>query len=166
MEETARLNDDGRKLNRLRVFGVTIQVLRRIGMKNTVMALLAVGASALVWMGVAAQQQEMLPKPGPGSGVIDVRGTVSVAGISEVRLAGVPDVNVLHMPEVRIAAVPPAATTAPAFLRRGGRYVVTWATGERESITVTEVAQGGGWVQVGSSRWLNFHTARAVEREP
>jgi hypothetical protein len=120
-------------------------------MRKGIMAWLAIVAAALVWIGVSAQQQEMLPRPGPGSGVVDVRGTVSLAGVSEVRLAGVPDVNIVHMP-------------GPAFVKQGGRYVVTWPTGEQETVTVTAAAQGGAWVRVGTSRWLNLDAARAVEQ--
>jgi hypothetical protein len=137
-----------------------------MAMRDTGLVVFAVVAAGLVWVGVSAQQQEVRTTPGPGSGVIDVRGTVSLAGVSEVRLSDVPDVNVVHLPPVRVAAVPPITIAGPGFITRGARYVVTWPTGERESITVAEVAQGSGWVQVGTSRWVNLDAARAVERAP
>jgi hypothetical protein len=151
----------GRKLNRQAAPGVTTAL--EDGMKSTGIVLLAVAAAGLVWIGVSAQQQEMLPRPGPGSGVVDVRGTVSLAGVSEVRLSDVPDVNIVNMPAVRIAEVPPVKIDGPSFVKPGGRYLVTWAAGEQETITVTAVAQGGGWVQAGTSRWINLDHARAVE---
>jgi hypothetical protein len=126
-------------------------------MRNKVITLLAVGTAVLVWIGVSAQQQEMLPRPGPGSGVIDVRGTVSVAGVSEVRFSDVPDVNIANVPSVLVGALPPVP-----FIQRGTRYVVTWASGEQEEVTVTNTTQGG-WVQVGTARWINLDSARAVE---
>jgi hypothetical protein len=129
------------------------------------LVVLAVVAAGMWWVGVAAQQQEVRKTPGPGSGIVDVRGTVSLAGVSEVRLTEVPDVNVVHMPAVRVAAVPPVTIAAPAFIERGGRYAVTWPTGERDTFVVTDVAPGSGWVQVGTSRWVNLSTARVVERE-
>jgi hypothetical protein len=116
-------------------------------MRNSVMALMAVGAAVVVWIGVSAQQ-EMLPRPGPGSGIIDVRGTVSLANV----------------PDVRIAEIPPVTINGPAFLQRGSRYTVTWPSGEREQITVTETGQGGGWVRVSTSRWVNLDAAYAVEQ--
>jgi hypothetical protein len=117
-------------------------------MRNKALTVLAVAAAVVVWIGVSAEQQEMLPRPGPGSGIIDVRGTVSIAG----------------RPEVRIAAPPPLTIEGPTFVQKGGRYVVTWPSGEREPIAVVAVAQGGGWVRVGPSRWINLDTAREVER--
>lgn len=115
------------------------------------MALLAVGAALLVWIGVSAQQQEMLPRPGPGSGIIDVRGTVSIANV--------PDVTVTNIPSVTV--------TGPSFLEKGGRYTITWPSGESEVVTVTETGQGSGWVRVASTRgprWVNVDAALSLEQ--
>jgi hypothetical protein len=115
---------------------------------RTMIAALAV-ATVLVWIGVSAQQ-EMLPRPGPGSGVMDVRGTVSIANI----------------PDVQVTNVPSVVVTGPEFLQKGGRYKVTWPTGEPELITVADVPHGG-WIRVahaGGARWINLSAALAVEQ--
>lgn len=120
-------------------------------MSNKVMAAIALTTAVLVWIGVSAQQ-EMLSRPGPGSGIMDVRGTVSIAGVTEVRLGHVPSVTL----------------TGPSFLEKGSRYVVTWPVGEPEHVTVVSTGEGSGWVQVRSQRgprWINLNAARAVERD-
>ncbi len=116
-------------------------------------ALLIVGAlsaAAFLWTGVAAQQ-EMLPKPGPGSGISRVEGTVSIDNVVAVRATQEGD--------WRVTVVP-----AP-FLKPNTRYLVTWPDGSTERVvTLTEVGHGG-WVMVDGAprRWLNLGMARAVE---
>lgn len=116
-------------------------------MRPKVMVAVALAAAVLIWIGVSAQQQEMLPRPGPGSGILDVRGTVSIAGAPEVRVTNIPSVTV----------------TGPTFLRTGTRYTITWPTGEPETVTVLETGPWGGWVRVAGARWINLDAALAVE---
>jgi hypothetical protein len=114
----------------------------------TVMA----GVAVLVCIGVSAQQQEMLPRPGPGSGVLDVRGTVSIA----------------NAPEVRVTNIPSVTVTGPRFLEKGRRYAITWPSGDPEHVRVLETDQGGGWVRVEhtrGSRWVNLDMALALEQQ-
>ena len=110
----------------------------------------ALSAAAFLWTGVAAQQ-EMLPKPGPGSGITRVEGTVNIGNA--------PTVRATQEGDWRITVVP------PPFLKPNTRYLVTWPDGSTEKVvTLTEVGHGG-WVMVGGTprRWLNLGTARAVE---
>ncbi len=56
---------------------------------------------------------------------------------------------------------------ASALRSQGGRYLVTWPTGEREGIVVAQMA--GTWVRAlvdGPPRWVNLSSARAIEQEP
>ena len=74
--------------------------------------------------------------PGFGSGVVQVQGTVDIGrlplvdvgqrGDWKVSLATVADTRVVNTPSVTIAL--------PPFVAEGGRYVVTWANGEREGL--------------------------------
>lgn len=120
----------------------------------------ACGLAAVLWAGVSAQQQEMLPKPGPGSGVTNVTGAVSIAGVAEVKASqhGNWEVAIAGQPEVRLASVP--------FVRPGGRYEVTWANGDREPVTIAATGPDG-WVRVThpQDRWLNLQNARSVEAD-
>lgn len=122
----------------------------------------AVAVALVAWVGLSAQQQ-MQPRPGPGTGVMDVR----VVNHPDVRAVQGSEwlVSVGNTPDVRIANVPTVAVAGPAFLRSGGRYAITWATGEEETITVGELG-AGGWIRVqrtGGSRWVNLASARSVE---
>lgn len=135
-------------------------------MRTRVMAAAALGAAVMVWVGVSAQQ-ETQPRPGFGSGVVDVRGTVSIEGLSEVRVANVADVRVMGLPDVRVASVPAGALTGPTFLEGGISYRITWSAGDTETVRVTGERLGGGWVRVESKpgpRWVNLNAARAIER--
>ena len=110
----------------------------------------ALSAAAFLWTGVAAQQ-EMLPRPGPGSGVTRVEGTVNIGNVPAVRATQEGD--------WRVTVVP-----AP-FLKPNTRYVVTWQDGSTERIVVLTDVGHGGWVMVDGAprRWINLGTARAVE---
>lgn len=112
--------------------------------------------AAMVWSGVAAQQQEMQARPGPGSGVTRVTGSVDIGEM--------PDVHALQRGEWRvgITGVPEVRVAGPAFIRLSGRYEITWQGGERESVSVAEVS-ANGWVRVANSRWVNLGYARSVE---
>jgi hypothetical protein len=116
-------------------------------MMRIAMTATAVGVAGVLWAGVAAQQ-EMLPKPGPGSGITKVIGAVSVS----------------NTPDVRVVELPPITIAAPPFVRKSGRYEITWADGDAEKVTVLESGPDG-WVQVEGMRrrWVNLRAARTVE---
>jgi hypothetical protein len=65
-------------------------------------------------------------------------------------------VGVTELPDVHLAG--------PPFVRAGGRYEVTWTSGQIEQVSVTAVASDG-WAKVEHhrSRWVNLRLARAVE---
>jgi hypothetical protein len=111
---------------------------------------------AVVWTGAAAQQ-EMRPRPGPGSGVTPISGSVGVTSLPPVdaKQSGEWRVEITDLPEVRVAG--------PSFLGKGRRYRITWTNGDEETVTVT--SQGSdGWIQVeAGARWLNLRNARVVD---
>ena len=117
---------------------------------RTAVVIVTLGTAGLVWIGVSAQQ-EMLPKPGPGSGLTKVVGTVTISNT--------PDVRVVEMPQM-----PPTAIAAPPFLRKGGKYAITWTDGATDTVTVLDAGQDG-WIQVEGTRWrwVNLRAARGVE---
>jgi hypothetical protein len=124
--------------------------------KSTLVVSLA--AAGLLWVAVSAQQ-EMLPKPGPGSGVTNVSGSVSIANIPNVRAAQEGDwrVAVSNTPSVRVTEVP-----SPGFLRTGATYEIVWVDGSRETVTVSSIATNG-WIEVERSRrWINLSSARSI----
>lgn len=127
---------------------------------------IVIGSLALavtVWSGVAAQQ-ETQPRPGPGSGVTRVTGSVSIEG--GVTVDQLPDVNAKQRGPWRVGVtdLPDVRLAAPTFVRAGGRYEITWTTGQTELVSVTAVATDG-WVKVEHhrGRWINIGSARAVE---
>lgn len=125
-------------------------------MKKT--ALIAICAAAGMWAALSAQQ-ELFTKPGPGSGITNVTGTVSIANIPNVRATqdGEWRVAVGNTPTVRVAEVP-----AATFLRAGSRYEITWTDGMTETVTVGTMA-ANGWIEVDTGhRWININSARAV----
>ena len=128
----------------------------------------AIAAVATVAIGGGlAAQQEMLPRPGPGSGVTPV----SQRGSWEVAINNTPTVRIANAIDVK----------GPAFLRNG-RHEVTWANGDRETVTITSVVETARdsrhadrrpdttqdlWVEVQTSngkRWINLASARSIER--
>jgi hypothetical protein len=113
------------------------------------------GISAISYAALHGQQ-EMQPRPGPGSGITQVQGSVSISNTPDVRVSNVADVRVLQLPSVQIAT--------PPFVRKGGRYAITWTTGEIDNVTIVDSGQDG-WVQVETtrSRWINLRAARAIE---
>jgi hypothetical protein len=115
-----------------------------------------------LWIGVSAQQ-EMQARPGPGSGVMDVRVinhpavTAAQSGAWEVALAAPADVRVINNANVTVSR--------PSFVQLNTRYRVTWSATETETVRVVAAASGG-WVQVSSSggdRWINLDQARSVD---
>jgi hypothetical protein len=121
-------------------------------MNRRAMALVAAGIATCVWVGVSAQQ-EMLSRPGPGSGV------------TPVRVVDEPVVRLTRGSEVRVVDTISVSVRAPSFVVKGRTLEITWATGDEERVTVGEVIDGG-WVEVGSpgagSRYVNLGSARAV----
>lgn len=124
----------------------------------------ALGAAALLWVAVSAQQ-EMSPRPGPGSGVMNVTGSVSIANTPSVTVANAPAVRqegdwrvaINNTPSVRVTEVP-----SPGFLRTGARYEITWVDGTHETVTVSSIATNG-WIEVERSRrWINLTSARSI----
>src|SRR5262245_4486016 len=85
------------------------------------------------WLSVAVYAQPVQPVPVPGSGIVTVGGTVSVANT--------PSVNAAQAGEwkVNLANTPAVLLTPPEFLRPRGRYDIAWASGQRESITVLQI---------------------------
>ncbi len=121
-------------------------------MNGRTVTLAGLALAATAWVAVSAQQ-EMLSRPGPGSGVTPVR----VVEEPVVRLAKGAEVRVLD--PVYVSVRP------PAFLSKGRGLEITWPTGEVDRVTVVDVLDGG-WIDVGSSgegtRVINLATARSV----
>jgi hypothetical protein len=139
-------------------------VARQGGSVQKLTAVATLGAAALLWVAVSAQQ-EMQPRPGPGSGIMNVTGSVSVENTPAVTVANTPAVRqegdwrvaINNTPSVRVTEVP-----SPGFLRTGGRYEITWVDGTRETVTVSSIATNG-WIEVERSRrWINLTSARSI----
>ena len=119
----------------------------------------------------AAAQQEMLSKPGPGSGIT----RAAQHGDWEVSISSMPPVRIVNAVQLR----------GPAFLRNRP-YKVTWPNGDEERVTIITVPEvratdrgsdrlperspelsGDGWAEVqtstGAKRWINLMAARSVE---
>jgi hypothetical protein len=114
-------------------------------------------ASALTLAALAAQQ-EMLPRPGPGSGKMTVD-VLSMPPVQAVQ-SGEWRVTLLNPPQLQPAALD--------FVRVGSRYEITWATGEHESVTVTAVG-GHGWIRTDRrdrAVWVNTAAMRSIEAQP
>jgi hypothetical protein len=123
---------------------------------------------------VAAWAQQGQPRPGPGSGVVTVDGTVTLAnapgttkeGDWRVAVANTASVNVANTPSVTVANTPSVSIAPPAFLTPGKRYQIIWPNGETEQITAA-ASGAGAWVRVaGPERWLNLAQARSVALLP
>jgi len=121
---------------------------------------IGVGAVVLFWAGVAAQQ-EMLPKPGPGSGITRVTGAVEVSNAPEVHAAqrGAWEVSIGNTPRVRVAE-----TAGPSFLKKGLQYEITWGDGQSEVVTIADAGRDG-WIEVEGPRrrWISLASARAIQ---
>ena len=130
-------------------------------MRNVlILGFLAIAAT--VWSGVAAQQ-ETLPRPGPGSGITRVAGSVSIDEMPDVnaRQRGEWRVGVIGVSDVRVSGVAEVRIASPNFIRQGRSYEVTWPDGVKDSITIAEIG-ANGWFRVGRSRWVNLDQARSV----
>jgi hypothetical protein len=115
--------------------------------------------------GVATERQTQR-MPGPGSGIVPLSGTVEIGNTPMVKATQQGDwkVTLGSQADVRVTNTPLVSIAAPDFLKKGGRYSITWATGEQESIVVTQA--GTGWVRTerdGRVRWVNLASARTIE---
>ena len=117
--------------------------------------------AALAAFGAGQQTKE---RPGFGSGVVQVEGSVDVAAVkTPVTVNGTVNANQAGTWSVAVSNSPTVVVAAPAFLRTGGRYSVIWSTGESETITIASLGSGG-WVRISGSgeRWVNLTSARSV----
>ena len=126
-------------------------------MNRSVIILVLAMLAGVTW---TAAQQEVQSRPGPGSGVMDVRVinhpavTAAQSGAWEVGLSRPADARIIGMPNVTVSR--------PYFIQLNTAYRVTWSAADSEEVTITE-AGGGGWVKVKGSRWINLDQARSVE---
>jgi len=132
-------------------------------MRKTLTIIGAVAMAAIAWTQLGAQQ-EMLSKPGPGSGL-----TRAVQhGDWAVAISNIPSVQITN----------PIQIKGPVFLKRG-TYNVTWPNGDVEKVTIITMAAdtnkmsdrspelvNEGWVEVssgGNRRWINIMAARSIQ---
>jgi hypothetical protein len=130
----------------------------------------ALGSAALViTLGAFLYGQEAQKVPGFGTGVVTVAGTVDIGNTPLVlaHQAGEWKVVLAAPPDVRVVNAPSVSVPTPAFLKSGGRYEITWSTGDRQVIRVIEVASDG-WLKVeaAAERWINIASARSVAAAP
>ena len=121
-------------------------------MNTRAVTLAGLGLAATAWVALSAQQ-EMLPRPGPGSGV------------TPVRIVEEPVVRLARGSEVRLADPLTVSIRPPGFVVKGRMLEITWGTGEVDRVTVSDVLDGG-WIDVGSSgggtTYINLTSARSV----
>ena len=111
-----------------------------------------------------AAGQQTQGRPGFGSGVVQVEGSVDVTAVKgTVNVQGAVNANQAGTWNVAVSNAPTVVVAGPAYLRAGGRYSVIWSTGESETITIASLG-GGGWVRLAGSReqWVNLTLARSV----
>ncbi|OFW09893.1 MAG: hypothetical protein A3H96_01690 [Acidobacteria bacterium RIFCSPLOWO2_02_FULL_67_36] len=108
--------------------------------------------AALTWVGISGQA--VRERPGPGSGIVDVRGTVAVSELPAVTVSRLPAVDVSRLPAITIAPYD--------FVRTRASYRVVWSDGESEDLTIIELGRDG-WARVSATRWVNLALARSVE---
>jgi hypothetical protein len=117
--------------------------------------------AGLGWATLSARQV-VQSVPGVGRGEMEIRGNVAVTNTVPVAQAGPWKVAIDGTPPMRIENQPIVWIAPPSFVRSGGRYLITWNSGQSETVTVSAVA-GAGWVQVGATRWVNVTLAQAIE---
>jgi hypothetical protein len=132
-------------------------------MRTTIVAGCLLAMAAVAWLRAQGQ-----PFPGPGTGIMNVAGTVNVGNRPGVTAAqeGEWKVAVANAPDVRVSNVPTVLLAPLPFIKPGTRYVITWPNAEVETITVVEM-WGGAWVRTAASpnrpgQWVNLTVARAV----
>jgi hypothetical protein len=112
----------------------------------------------------AVGQQQTQGRPGFGSGVVQVEGSVDVGTVkTPVSVNGTVNANQVGTWNVAVSNSPSVVVAGPAFLRTGGRYSVIWSTGESETITIASLGSGN-WVRLTgpAEQWINLTTARSV----
>lgn len=119
---------------------------------------------ALSWAGLSARQSQR--EPGQGSGVATVTGTVTIGNTVPVTVGNTVQVNQAGEWKVAVANTPTVIPAIPGFLNRGGKYTITWGSGEREIVTIRP-SGAGVWVQADSpnqpQRWINTALVRSME---
>ena len=108
--------------------------------------------------------------PGPGSGIVTVRGEVDIRRLPPIDVSQRGDwkVSVANVPDVRVVNTPTVAVAPLAFLRVGGLYTVSWPAGDREIVGIAQFGSGG-WVRAAGEdrrRWLNLAAAKTIEEIP
>jgi hypothetical protein len=119
-------------------------------------------AAALLLAVAASSGQEVRSVPGPGTGIVTVRGTVDIGGLPDVRAVQTGDwkVAISNTPNVRVAGRAPLD-----FVQAGRRYRVTWFAGDPHDVVIRELGSGG-WVRAemgGRRGWINLDQARSIE---
>ena len=132
----------------------------------------ALGIALVTWVQLRAQQ-EMQPRPGPGS------------GITRAAQQGEWEVAINNTPTVRVADTLQVQVRGPVFLRNR-TYKVTWPNGDEERLTVilapvprpvdrnadrlperSAEMMADTWAEVqtanGNRRWINMTAARSIE---
>ena len=121
---------------------------------KVILGVLAV--AVLLWSRASGQVQ---PSPGPGTGIVTVRGSVAIDNVPAVEA-------VQRGPwTVSVNSVPPVPPLP--FLKLNVRYQVEWGQSEREVIRVLELGPRG-WVRVEDRtrpRWVNLDAAQSVYEE-
>jgi len=112
----------------------------------------------LVMARPATPAGQVQPRPGAGTGVVTVTGTVD--------LGEVPPLLTMQSGDWKVAVtnVPPAVRAPLGIVRVGGSYEVSWTTSERDVIRIEEIGPGG-WVRgtvADRNAWLNLDAARSV----
>ncbi len=122
-------------------------------------ALAAVVAIAIMlWARPATPAGQVQSRPGAGTGVVTVTGTVDLGEVPPLRTMQSGDWK------VAVTNAPPAVRAPLGIVRVGARYEVWWTTSDRDVIQIDEIGPGG-WVRgtVGERNvWLNLDAARAV----
>ena len=112
----------------------------------------------LVMARPATPAGQVQPRPGAGTGVVTVTGTVD--------LGEVPPLLTMQSGDWKVAVTnaPAGRPRAARNRSRGGPYEVSWTTSERDLIRIEEIGPGG-WVRgtvAQRSVWLNLDAARSV----
>jgi hypothetical protein len=122
----------------------------------------AVAVGIAISVGALALAQQGQRVPGPGSGVVTVKGAVDVGNSPSVRQEGDWKTAITNTPSVNVTNTPAVNVAPPAFVKVGLRYQIVWSAGETEQVTAAVVGPGG-WVRVtGPERGINLDQARSV----
>ena len=129
-------------------------------------ALAAVVAIPILLIARTATPGQVQARPGAGTGVVTVTGTVDLGNAPPLRTLQSGDWRVAQQGDWKVAVTtaPPAVRAPLGFVRPGSRYEVWWTSSERDVIRVEEVGPGG-WVRgtVGERNvWLNLDGARSL----